>query len=291
MRAKTTPTERPLPEAAPKRARDACEDEADVRDDAGDAYAFKLLKLVLESMRPRSGTQQAWDDVKLLVSHWKDRFRDLEAKESGGAVARKTTKTSSADRKAKERLKDRVPAAAWNLVDDATPAEAKLLEPLVDKLGKADGRRELIELGGATMERAGDGDPDEIIAGESTQMPTAAKIDMHAGFEKDKPVVIIRLQTATHLNGKRGTIVSFDEADERYVVELGDEVEVRSEKVKRVRVKRGNLINEELLEAEFLSEASDLTLSQQLLSMMTAAGERRITPVLERGRERENCDA
>ena len=113
MRAKTTPTERPLPEAAPKRARDACEDEADVRDDAGDAYAFKLLKLVLESMRPRSGTQQAWRDVELLVSHWKDRFRDLEAKESGGAVARKTTKTSSATRMAKMRLKDRVPAAAW----------------------------------------------------------------------------------------------------------------------------------------------------------------------------------
>ena len=125
MRAKTTPTERPLPEAAPKRARDACEDEADVRDDAGDAYAFKLLKLVLESMRPRSGTQQAWRDVELLVSHWKDRFRDLEAKESGGAVARKTTKTSGATRIAKMRLKDRVPAAAWNLVDDATPAEAK----------------------------------------------------------------------------------------------------------------------------------------------------------------------
>ena len=54
---------------------------------------------------------------------------------------------------AKKRLKDRVPPAAWNLVDDATPAEAKLLEPLVDKLGKADGRRELIELGGATKSR------------------------------------------------------------------------------------------------------------------------------------------
>ena len=35
-------------------------------------------------------------------------------------------------------------------------------------------------------------------------------LNFQAGFEKDKPVVIIRLQTATHLNGRRGTIVSFE---------------------------------------------------------------------------------
>ena len=118
----------PMADAAHKRTCDECDGDADAREQTPHAYAVKLLNETLQKIRPASRTQTAAAEAKLLVDHWNDRLRVRQAKESGAALERASTGLSSAQRSAKERLKNRVPNAAWNLVDDATPDEFKELE-------------------------------------------------------------------------------------------------------------------------------------------------------------------